>query len=82
MLHFISIVSSSIIRVNMTYYDVTLGSASERAKVWGSVGKVGSFSPVLLRHVIGQVRYGRGRKGKRKRWKQSLVQRYAEDPAG
>ena len=39
----------------------------------GSLGKVGSFSPVLsLPHVIGQVRYGRGRKGKHKCWRQSL----------
>ena len=54
-----------------------LGSASERAKwVGGRLGKVGSFSPVLLPHVIGQVRYGRGRKGKYKCWKQSLA--YAE----
>ena len=29
----------------------------------GSLGKVGSFSPILLPRVIGQVRYGRGRKG-------------------
>ena len=35
-------------------------------------GKVRSFSPVLLPHVIGQVRYGRGRKGKHECWKQSL----------
>ena len=28
-----------------------------------SLGKVGSSSPVPLSHVIGQVRYGRGRKG-------------------
>ena len=35
--------------------------------------KIGSFSPVLLRHVIGQVTYGRGRKGTHKCWKQSLV---------
>ena len=41
--------------------------------VGGSLGKVGSFSPVLLRHVIGQVRYGRGRKGEHKCWKQSLA---------
>ena len=40
--------------------------------VGGSLGKVGSFSPVLLPHAIGQVRYGRGRKGKRKCWKKSL----------
>ena len=41
-----------------------LGSASERAnRVRGSLGKVGSLSPVLLPHVIGQVRYGRVRKG-------------------
>ena len=42
--------------------------------VGGSLGK-GSFSPVLLPHVIGQVRYGRGRKGKHKCWKQSLERR-------
>ena len=34
---------------------------------------IGSTSPVLLPHLIGQVRYGRGRKGKHKCWKQSLV---------
>ena len=51
-----------------------LGLASEWAKrVGGSLGKVGSFSPVLLRHVIGQIRYGRGRKGKHNCWKQSLA---------
>ena len=51
-----------------------LGSASERAKGWGgSLGKIGSFSPGLLRHLIGQVRYGRGRKGKHKCWQQSLA---------
>ena len=33
----------------------------------------GSSSPVLLPHVIGQIRYGRGRKGKHKCWKQSLA---------
>ena len=32
-------------------------------RVGVSLGKVGSFSPVLSRRVIGQVRYGRGRKG-------------------
>ena len=37
-----------------------------------SLGKIGLFSQVLLRHVIGQVRYWRGRKAKRKCWKQSL----------
>ena len=41
----------------------------------GSLGKVGSFSPVLLPHAIGQVRYWRGRKGTRKCWKQSLAAR-------
>ena len=38
-----------------------------------SLGKVGSFSRVLLPHVIGLVRYRRGRKGKHECWKQSLV---------
>ena len=54
-----------------------LSFASERAKGWGgSLGKIGSFSAVLLRHVIGQVRYGRGRKGKHECWKQSLVLKF------
>ena len=44
---------------------------SERAG--GSLGKIWSFSPVLLRHGIGQVRYGRRQKGKHQCWKQSLV---------
>ena len=35
----------------------------------GSLGKVGSFSPALLPHVIGQVGYGRGREGKHRCWK-------------
>ena len=53
---------------------VLLGSASERAKTRGGTrGKIGSFSPVLLRHVIAQVGYGRGRMGKHKCLKQSLV---------
>ena len=39
----------------------------------GSPGKVGSFSLVLLSPAIGQVRHGRGRKGKNKCWKQSLA---------
>ena len=52
--------------------DTHLGSASESAKGWGgSLGKVGSFSPVIP-HVVGQVRCGRGRKGKHKCCKQSL----------
>ena len=52
---------------------VILGFASERAKrVAGSLGKIGPLNPVLLRHVIGLVRYGRGRKRKYKCWKQSL----------
>ena len=50
-----------------------LGSASERAKgPGGSLGKVASFSPVLFRRIIGQIRCGRGRKGKHKCWKRSL----------
>ena len=32
-----------------------------------------TFSPVLLPHVVGQVRHAKGRKGKHKCWKQSLV---------
>ena len=41
-----------------------LGSASERTKEGGgSLGEARSFSTVLLPHVIGQFRYGRGRKG-------------------
>ena len=61
----------------------TLGTRIERLlpglcfwkgkRVGGSLGKVGSLSPVLLRRVIGQIRYGRGRNGKHKCWKQSLV---------
>ena len=52
---------------------VSLGSASERAKGWGAGwAKSGHFNPALLPHVIGQVRHGRGRKGKYKCWKQSL----------
>ena len=44
-----------------------LGSVSERAKGrGGSLVKVGSLRPVLLRHVTGRVRYGRGRKSKHK----------------
>ena len=38
----------------------------------GSLGRVGALSPVLLPHVIGQVRYGRGRKCNHKCWTQSL----------
>ena len=34
----------------------------------GSLGKIGPFSPVLLRHAIGQVMHGRGRKRQRKCW--------------
>ena len=41
-------------------------------RVGGSMGKVGSFGLILLPHVIGQVSYGRGQKGKHKCWKQSL----------
>ena len=43
----------------------------------GSQGKIRSSSPLLLRHVIGQVRSGRGRKGKRKCWKQGPETRAA-----
>ena len=39
----------------------------------GQSGQDRSFGPALLRHAIGQVGYGRGRKGKHKCWKQSLV---------
>ena len=54
--------------------DVDLCFASERAKGWGGcLGKIGSYCPVDLRYVIGQIRYGRGRKGKRQCWKQRLV---------
>ena len=38
----------------------------------GSLGKFQSCGPVLLRHGIGQVSYGRGRKGEHKCWNQSL----------
>ena len=61
----------TIVRVIVTM-NTYLGSASERAKGGGSLGIVRWFSPVLLRHVMGQIRYGRGRKGKHKCWKQSL----------
>ena len=44
----------------------------EGKRAGGSLGKAGSFSPVLLRHVFGQVRYGRGQKGKHNCRKQSL----------
>ena len=50
-----------------------IGSASERAKGWGCLGTFRSCSPLILPHVIGQVRYGRGRKGKHECWKQSLA---------
>ena len=38
----------------------------------GSLEEFRSCSKALLRHVTGQVRYRRGRKGKHKCWKQSL----------
>jgi len=52
---------AEIVVCDIGYY---LGSVSDKGKGGGSVGIIGSFSAVLLRYMIGQLRYGIERKDK------------------